>query len=218
MDPLEGLRAAMAAVDAYYKERGIFQGRFGFGQAPALVVIDMAYGWTDPAYAGGSARLDAAALAIARLLAAARARAVPVIYTTSPYQEEPQLKSAADFSPGYRKWDRRACEIDERLRPLPGEYVLYKEHASAFAGTPLVGHLVGRRVDTLLITGCSTSACVRATATDAKSHELRPVIVREAVQDRSEVAHEWTLFDIQARFADVVGLEEALAYLNALPG
>src|SRR5205085_8650325 len=98
MDPMEGLRAAMASVDAYYKERGIFQGRFGFGQSPALVVIDMAYGWTDPAYAGGSARLDAAVAAIGQLLAAARGRRVPVIYTTSPFQEEPQIKSAADFS------------------------------------------------------------------------------------------------------------------------
>jgi nicotinamidase-related amidase len=218
MDPREGLRAAMATVDAYYQERGIFQGRFGFGQSPALVVIDMAYGWTDPAYAGGSARLDSAVEAIRQLLPAARARGIPVIYTTSPFQENPPLKSAADFSPGYRKWDRRACAIDERLPPLPTEYVVLKEHASAFAGTPLVGHLIARRVDTLLITGCSTSACVRATATDAKSHQLRPVIVREAVQDRSEVAHEWTLFDIQARFADVVGLDEALAYLRTLPG
>ena len=121
MDPLDGLRAAMAAVDAYYKERGIFQSRFGFGRAPALVVIDMAYGWTDPAYAGGSARLDAAVAAIARLLPAARSAAVPVVYTTSPYSDTPPLKSAADFSPNYRRWDPRACEIDERLRPLPAE-------------------------------------------------------------------------------------------------
>jgi maleamate amidohydrolase len=214
MDPLEGLRAAMAAVDAYYKERGIFQGKFGFGQSPALVVIDMAHGWTDPAYAGGSARLDAAVEAIRQLLPAARAKGVPIIYTTSPADQETPFKSAADFSPAFRKWDRRACEIDERVAPAPGEYILYKEHASAFAGTPLIGHLVKHRVDTLLITGCSTSACVRATATDAKSNHLRPIIVREAVQDRSEVAHEWTLFDIQARFADVVGLDEALAYLG----
>ena len=217
MDPMEGLRAALAAVDAYYKERGLFQGRFGFGVSPALVVIDMAYGWTDPAYAGGSARLDGAVEAIRRLLPAARAKHVPIIYTTSPYSEKPSFKSASDWSPGFRKWDRRACAIDERLAPLPDEYVVYKEHASAFAGTPLVGHLIARRVDTLLITGCSTSACVRATATDAKSHHLRPIIVREAVQDRSEIAHEWTLFDIQARFADVVGVGETLAYLEGLP-
>jgi nicotinamidase-related amidase len=214
---MDGLRAAMAVVDTYYKERGIFQGRFGFGQRPALVVIDMAYGWTDPAYAGGSARLDAAVEAIRQLLPVARSRGAPIVYTTASFQEKPQIKSAADFSPNFRAWDRRACEIDERMRPLSSDYVLQKEHASAFAGTPLVGHLLGRRVDTLLITGCSTSACVRATATDAKSYELKPVIIREAVQDRSEIAHEWTLFDIQARFADVVSLEETLAYLRALP-
>jgi len=216
MNPMDGLHIAMAAVDAYYKQRGIFQGRFGFGERPALVVIDMAYGWTDDAYAGGSARLDDAVASIRELLPAARSKGVPVIYTTSPYSDKPQLKSAADFSPNYRRWDRRACEIDERLRPQPDEYIIHKEHASAFAGTALIGHLVERRVDTLLITGCSTSACVRATATDAKSLGLKPIIIREAVEDRSEVAHEWTLFDIQARFADVVGLDEALAYLNGL--
>ena len=206
----------MAAVDSYYRERGIFQERFGFGESPALVVLDMAYGWTDPAYAAGSARLDAAVAALRQLLPAARAAGIPVIYTTSPYREQPQLKSAEDYSPGFRRWDARACEIDERLAPLPSEYVLRKEHASAFAGTPLVSHLVGRRVDTLLITGCSTSACVRATATDAKSCGFRPIIIREAVQDRSEIAHEWTLFDIQARFADVVSVQETLDYLRTL--
>src|SRR5262245_27253129 len=213
MSALAKLHEALAEVDAYYKDRGIFQAKFGFGQQPALVVIDMAYGWTDPAYAGGSARLDSAILAIQRLLPAAREKGVPVIYTTSATTGS-MLKSAADYSPGFRPWVDRACALDERVRPAAGEVVLAKEHASAFAGTPLVGHLLAHRVDTLLITGCSTSACVRATATDAKSHQLRPIIVREGVQDRSEVAHEWTLFDVQARFADVVGLEEALRYLR----
>src|SRR3989454_5618766 len=113
---MENLRAAMAAVDAYYKERGIFQGRFGFGERPALIVIDMAYGWTDPAYAGGSARLDSAVAALQQILPAAREKNVPVVFTTSPYTEQPQFKSAADFSPNFRKWDRRACAIDERVR------------------------------------------------------------------------------------------------------
>jgi nicotinamidase-related amidase len=131
MDLLEGLRAAMVAVDAYYKERGIFQGRFGFGESPALVVIDMAYGWTDAEYAGGSARLDSAIGAIRQLLPVARSKRVPIIYTTSPYIEKPPLKSTADYSPNYRRWDRRACEIDDRIRPLPTDYVLQKEHASA---------------------------------------------------------------------------------------
>ncbi len=218
MNPLEALRVAMDSVDAYYKEHGIFQGRFGFGRSPALVVIDMAYGWTDPAYAGGSARLDSAVAAIQKLLPAARGRRVPVIYTTSPPWQKPQFKSAMDFSPRFRRWDERACAIDERLRPLADESIVYKEHASAFAGTALIGHLTSQRIDTLLITGCSTSACVRATATDAKSLGLRPLVVREGVQDRSEVAHEWTLFDIQARFADVVSLQETLHYLEGLAG
>src|SRR5215510_3219175 len=217
MTLLDSLRASMAEVDAYYRQRGVFQGKFGFGAKPALIVIDMAYGWTDPAYAGGSARLDGAVAAIQQLLPVGRAKKVPVIYTTSPYSDKPQFKSAADFSPNYRRWDRRACEIDERVQRMPDEYLVVKEHASAFAGTALVGHLVEQRVDTLLVTGCSTSACVRATATDAKANGLKPIVIREAVQDRSELCHEFTLFDIQARFADVVGVEEALAYLSRLP-
>jgi len=215
MTAIEHLRAAMTAVDAYYKERGIFQGKFGFGKNPALIVIDMAYGWTDPAYAGGSARLDPAIVAIQQLLSAARAKKTPIIYTTSPPWMKMPQKSAADFSPNHRKWDDRACAIDERVKPMPDDYLVYKEYASGFAGTALAGHLMERQIDTLLITGCSTSACVRATATDAKTYHLRPIIIREAVQDRSEVAHEWTLFDIQARFADVVSLDEAMTYLRA---
>jgi nicotinamidase-related amidase len=201
MTPLEHLRFAMADTEAYYKKQGIFQGKFGFGTSPALVVIDMAYGWTDPAYAGGSARLDPAIAAIQQLLPAARTRGIPVIYTTSPHWMPMPKKSAADYSPNFRKWDDRACAIDERVKPQDGEYVIYKEYASAFAGTALAGHLMASRVDTLLIT-------------DAKTYHLKPVIIREAVQDRSEIAHEWTLFDIQARFADVVNLDEALRYLR----
>jgi nicotinamidase-related amidase len=182
-----------------------------------LIVIDMAYGWTDPAYAGGSARLEPAILAINRLLPPARSQGVPVIFTTSPYPDRPRKKTAADASPGFRPWDARACQIDARLAVQPNDDLIVKEHASAFVGTPLLGHLIARRIDTLIITGCSTSACVRATATDAKSYELRPIIVREAVGDRSEFAHELTLFDIQARFADVVSLEEVITYLARLP-
>jgi maleamate amidohydrolase len=215
MDPMAALSVAMADVERFYRERGIFGGTFGFGTRPALVVIDMAYGWTDPAYAGGSARLDSAVKAIQLLLIAARERRIPVYYTTAA-SDQPQPKTASEHSPKFRAWDRHACEIDDRLQPAAGEPVFAKEHASAFAGTPLIGHLVAHSIDTLLITGCSTSACVRATATDAKSVNLRPIVVREAVQDRSEIAHEWTLFDIQARFADVVALEEALSYIRAL--
>ncbi len=215
MTPLEGLRLAMADVDAFYKKRGIFQAKFGFGKKPALVVIDMACGWTLPQYAGGSARLDMAIDAIQKLLPVAREKKIPIFFTTST-NTAPNFKSAADFSEKFHPWDKRACEIDERVKPLESEIVIYKDYASAFAGTILVGRLMEHQIDTLLITGCSTSACVRATATDAKTYHLKPIIIREAVQDRSEIAHEWTLFDIQARFADVVSLDETLKYLRGL--
>jgi maleamate amidohydrolase len=215
------LQEAMRSVEEDYRRRGIFQERFGFGRVPAIVVVDFAYGWTDEAYAGGSRRLDGAVEATSRLLARVRAQpqAVPIIYTTTPWRPhsgDQPFKSAADRSSGFRPWDERACGIDERVAPHPEDLVLEKENASAFFGTHLAPYLIGHGVDTLLITGCSTSACIRATATDAKSYRFRPIIVRECVGDRSPVAHEWTLFDIQARFADVVALDEVLAYASSL--
>src|SRR5260370_8452604 len=93
MDPLKELRAAIQAVDAYYKERGIFQGRFGFGQSPALIVIDMAYGWTDPAYAAGSPRLHPALPATQRLLPVPPANVIPVNYTSAPAHARPRPNS-----------------------------------------------------------------------------------------------------------------------------
>ncbi len=213
------LAEAMETIDRYYKERGIFQDRFGFGSAPALVVVDFAYGWTDEAYAGGTARLDGPVEATRQLLEVARTKKIPIIYTTSPYRPgsgDQPFKSAADPSVQYRAWDARACEIDERIAPRQEDYVIEKESASAFSGTHLGGYLVEHAVDTLLITGCSTSACIRATATDAKSLRFRPVIVEECVGDRSAVAHVFTLFDIQARFSDVCGLAETMEYIEGL--
>lgn len=210
------LRQCMESVDEYYRQRGIFQARFGFGQKPAVVVVDFAYGWTDSSYAGGSARLDGPVERTAELLAAARQRHVPIVYTTSPFRPQTldqPFKSAADVSNRFRAWDERACQIDGRLAPQPGDLVIEKENASAFFGTHLAPYLIGHGADTLLITGCSTSACIRATATDAKSYRFRPIIVGDCVGDRSSVAHVFTLFDIQARFADVVSLEEAMGYL-----
>lgn len=213
------LQQAMDSVDAYYKERGIFQDCFGFGQRPAIVVIDFAYGWTDDAYAGGSRRLDGAVQATKQLLDVARPRRIPIIYTTAayhPHTVDQPFKSAADRSAAFRAWDERACQIDARVAPQPEDLILHKENASAFFGTHLVSYLIEQRIDTLLITGCSTSACVRATATDAKSFRFRPVIISDCVGDRSAAAHVWTLFDIQARFADVCQLSPAIAYLETI--
>src|SRR5687767_4438833 len=213
------LAEALQSIDAYYKARGIFQDRFGFGQTPAIVVVDFALGWTDDAYAGGSARLDGPVESTSKLLTAGRAKNVPIIYTTSPFRPQSgdqPFKSAADLSQNFRPWDERACQIDERVAPQAWDLVVEKENASAFFGTHLASYLIQHRVDTLLITGCSTSACIRATATDAKSFRFRPVIVRECVGDRLAACHIFTLHDIQARFADVVSLEETVAYLSGV--
>jgi len=213
------LEAAMRAVADLYRERGIFQGRFGFGDSPAIVVIDFAHRWTDDAYAIGSRRLDGPVENTAKLLTAGRKKSIPIIYTTSPDRSTsgPQpLTKLDDPDKGFRPVDTNAVQIDARVQPATEDLVIEKENASAFFGTHLAAHLIENRVDTLLITGCSTSACVRATATDAKSYRFRPVIVEECVGDRAEAAHIFTLFDIQARFADVVSLEETLAYLDTL--
>lgn len=223
MSDFPELDAAMRSVNACYKERGIFQERFGFGHKPALVVVDFAYGWTDDAYAGGSRRLDEPVVKTRELLDFVRHRnlPVPIIYTTSPYRPETgdqPFKSAAENAIGrnFRPWDARACEIDQRVAPTPLDLIIHKDNASAFFGTHLAAYLVEHRCDTLLITGCSTSACIRATATDAKSYRFKPVIVRDCVGDRAAAAHDWTLFDIQARFADVVSLNNVLAHLERL--
>jgi nicotinamidase-related amidase len=214
------LEAAMRCIDDYYKQRGIFQDCFGFGERPAIVVVDFAYGWTDDAYAGGTRRLDEPVEQTNRLLNAARPLKIPIIYTTSPWRPQTgdqPFKSAADPSETFRPWDERAVQIDERVAPRQEDYVIEKESASAFSGTHLAGYLIELAIDTLLIVGCSTSACIRATATDAKSFRFRPIIIRDCVGDRAAAAHVFTLFDIQARFADVRSLDEVLTYLEELP-
>ena len=215
----EQLESAMRTIDEYYQQRGIFGDRFGFGKRPAVVVVDFAYGWTDDAYAGGSSRLDGPVENTRKLLDAARTRNVPIIFTTSPYHPQTgdqPFKSAADVSSGFRPWDQRAVQIDERVAPQPEDLVIEKENASAFFGTHLAAYLIEHNIDTLLITGCSTSACIRATATDAKSYRFKPVIIEECVGDRVAAAHIFTLFDIQARFSDVVSLGQTLDYLSGL--
>ena len=210
---------AIDQMNQYYVDRGIFQGKFGYGTRPAVIVVDFALGWTDESYAGGTARLDSPVENTARLIAVARQKDIPIVYTTSPYRPEgadQPFKSAADESSKYREWDARAVEIDERVAPSAPDLVIEKENASAFFGTHLIGYLTQLKVDTVLITGCSTSACIRATATDAKSYRLKPVIVSDCVGDRSAAAHVFTLADIQARFADVVSLDDSLEYVESL--
>lgn len=209
------MQQAFDSVERFYEERGLFRNPRGFGKRPALVIVDMAYGWTDPAYASGSLRLDEAVQGIQQLLAVCRAKGVPVIHTTAvfhPGKADGHLTHQEENK--FRRWDARACEIDARLTPQTGELVIQKENASAFFGTHLAPYLIEQRIDTVIITGCSTSACIRATVMDALAYRFTPIVPRQCVQDRAAESHEWNLFDIATKFADVPDVEDVLDQLE----
>ena len=109
-----------------------------------------------------------------------------------------------------------AVEVDKRLDMQPTDSLLVKKYASCFFGTDLASRLMNLHADTLIITGCTTSGCVRATAVDAVQNGFRPMVVKEAVGDRSAAAHEQSLFDLNAKYADVVGLDETLQYMKTV--
>jgi nicotinamidase-related amidase len=198
-----------------------FHGRAGLGDRPALIVVDVNVGFTDPA-SPLVCDLDAVVSAIARLLDEARRAEIPVVYTTVAYDEGAKKAAAAfiDKVPSLLTLEAGSpwVEIDPRISPLPDEPVLTKLFASAFFGTPLASLLTAAGCDSLIVTGASTSGCVRATVVDALQHGFRPVVPREAVGDRSAAAHEANLYDIDAKYGDVVALDDVLAHLEALAG
>ncbi len=179
----------------------------------------MLKGFTDPDMPLGS-NLDAQIEAQKPLLAAAHDRRIPVIFSTVMYHEA-DIRDAGIWGLKQRgaltlTADSEAVKIDPRLDRRPDDSVLVKRYASCFFGTDLVPRLTSRQVDTLIITGCTTSGCVRATAVDAVQNGLRPMVVREAVGDRSMAAHEQSLFDLNAKYADVVSLDETLHFLKTV--
>jgi maleamate amidohydrolase len=196
-----------------------FHGRAGFGRRPALIVVDVNVGFTDP-HSPLVCDLEDVVVAIGRLLEATRAAGLPVVFTTVSYDEGAKRAAAAFIEkvPALLTLEAgsRWVEIDPRLAPRSGEPVLNKLFASAFFGTPLASFLAAERCDGVIVTGASTSGCVRATAVDALQHGYRPVVPREAVGDRNEAAHAANLYDLDAKYADVVSLEETLAHLAVL--
>ena len=198
-----------------------FHGRAGFGRRPALIVIDMSVGFTDPT-SPLACELDGVILAIRDLLREARAAGLPVVFTTVSLDAagKTAAKVFIDKVPAMSTLEAgsRWVEIDDRLAPLPEEPVLVKVFASAFFGTPLQSLLAGTGCDSLIVTGASTSGCVRATAVDALQHGYRPIVPREAVGDRNPDAHAASLYDIDAKYGDVVSLAEVLEHLEELVG
>jgi maleamate amidohydrolase len=210
-----------AAAEEYERLRTEFRnkglgGRTGFGQRPALLVIDLIRGFTDTRspLAGD---LDSQLEATQQLLASARDANVPVIFSTVAYDAD--LQEAG-------KWIRKIpsnswlvegsewVELDERLGRRDDEMLLVKKYASCFFGTDLAARLVSKGVDTLIIVGCTTSGCVRATAVDSCSYGFHTVVIEEGVGDRAELPHLASLFDIDNKYGDIVGLGEATAYLD----
>jgi maleamate amidohydrolase len=200
-----------------FEERGLTRA-IGFGERPAILVIDFIRSFTDPALPFGS-DLDAELEQTARLLREARAHRIRIFFTSVAY-EDPDLADAGIWAmkipaSATLRAGSPEVELDPRLERVASEPLLYKKYASAFFGTDLASRLTSRRVDTLLIAGCTTSGCVRATAVDGLQHGFRVMVVREAVGDRALAAHEQSLFDIHAKYGDVVSVEEALSYIRS---
>jgi nicotinamidase-related amidase len=200
-------------------DRAGFGAQVERGRHPAVVVVDLSRGFTEPEFATG-ADLSAVVTATGRLVQAARRVAAPVVFTTIAYD-------AADVG-GACTWLRKApglailregsalVEIDPRLPRDDGDAVVVKKGASAFFGTHLAALLAAQQVDTVVLCGATTSGCVRASAVDAVQSGFGVLVPRECVGDRAAGPHEANLFDIQAKYGDVVSLEDALAYLAGL--
>ncbi|MDH2091619.1 isochorismatase family protein [Rhizobium pusense] len=202
----------------FYVSRG-FGGRVGFGKRPAVVVIDMAKSWLDETSPLGSRRLESVMAFTVALLATARDNDHPVFFTTMSYSDfdvAGALGRKLTHASAGRSLSEGSglSELDPRLERRPSEPLIIKPRASAFWGTAFDAHLMSLSVDTLIITGCSTSGCVRATAESAHNLNLHPIVVQEAVGDRSAEAHQANLTDIDLRYGDVTSLKDVISYLK----
>ncbi|MFQ3666597.1 MAG: isochorismatase family protein [Sphingomonadaceae bacterium] len=203
-------------IAADYAEAG-FGRSLPWGESPALLLVDFAAAYfvkESPLHAGVEAVRDAAA----RLAAACLEAGIARIFTRVEYVPDDPARAGGLF---YRKIAALACfdagnplgDFTPELAPREGDIVITKQYPSSFFATDLAPMLRSMGVDTLLVTGLSTSGCVRASAVDALCHGFVPLVVREAVGDRDPAVHAANLFDLAAKTADVIGMEEALAYV-----
>lgn len=204
----------MSGADVYAKQG--FGASSGFGEAPALLIVDFVNGFNDPTMFGGG-NIPQAIANTKRLLAFAREKGLPVCFTRVVYADDgsdagvfcmkaPTLRVLTETS--------RTSQVVDDLAPITGEYVLRKTQPSAFFGTDLAPWLIRRRIDTLLITGATTSGCVRATVVDSMSHNFRTIVVSDGVGDRAEAPHEANLFDMRQKYADLHTTHEVIARLK----
>lgn len=196
--------------------KGAFDGSLGFGRAPALILVDFveAYFAEDsPLYAD----VDDALASALRVREAARTAGIPVFYTNVVYQP-----GGADGGVFFRKVPALEAFVAGNplgawpagLEPAVDEIVVSKQYPSAFFGTALAAELTALGVDTLIITGLTTSGCIRATCVDAMSSGFIPIVVADACGDRHEAPHKANLFDMNAKYGDVIDESAAISYLN----
>jgi nicotinamidase-related amidase len=202
-------------LDDHYSDRE-FGGSVGLGEKPALLVIDLVNAFTDPESDLG-ADVSGVLDRTARLLEAFRAADLPRYFTTVAFEES--YGDAGRFIekvPALRelRLGSEAVEVDDRVAPVGDERVILKKYASAFFGTDLETELTTHRVDTLVLAGVTTSGCVRATAVDSLQHGYRTIVPADAVGDRAEGPHRANLFDIDAKYGDVVATDDVLDHLG----
>jgi maleamate amidohydrolase len=187
-------------------------GSVGFGEVPALLVIDAQKGFTDPGSPLGAV-CDGALETISSLTAVARRARRPVFYTISVWH--PEAANWARKVPAQRSLLRGTAltTLDDRLTAEPADTVIEKHFASGFFGTQLAEKLKALHIDTVIVTGLTTAGCVRASVVDACSHGFRVIVPREAVADRDPASHDMSLADMQSRYADVMSCVDVSAYL-----
>lgn len=204
----------MSSVPSAFDEG--FAGQLRPGRRPVVLAIDLMRAYFDPASPLCLPSRDCLASA-ARVLTAARTSGVPVIHTRVEYAED-----GSDGGVFVRKVSalRHLCgggpmsELMPEVAPVDGELVITKKYASAFFGTSLASTLVAQGIDTVVLLGVSTSGCIRATGVDAVQHGFIPLVVRDSVADRTPETHEANLFDLQAKYAEVIDEKAAVAYLG----
>ncbi len=205
------------ALEKYTSNR--LSARYGLGEKVAMVIVDMTRGFVEDRFTTGWAATGVScADNIRRLLNCVRRHAIPVFFTKPSRWPTPTERGL--WGKDVAGTGELVCPPDEAyefypiLEPIPGEIVIEKQKPSAFFGTTLHAMLTFNRVDTLIVTGMVTSGCVRATVNDAFSYNVRPIIPLECVADRAQMSHQVELFDMAAKYADVVPLNVLMEELE----
>lgn len=217
----------ITAEDELRYERAGFGRPSGWGERPALLVIDMQYRTIGDSpkpfheslhdYTTSCGEVGWAAMEqVVKLLAAFRAARRPILYPhVAPKLAEDRGGTLGAKVPGIMDVPDRGYQFPEQIAPEPSDLLLAKKHPSAFFGTPLASYLIGLGVDTLVVTGCTTSGCVRGTVVDAFSYNFKCIVPHDAVYDRTPTVHQVNLFDLAQKYADVLSTDEVVAQINA---